>query len=85
MTPLMAEQVSVVETEYGMVLLDERTGEYWQLTPSASTIVARLRDGGGVEEAVVALTRAFDVNEETARRDTLALVERLVQLQVMTR
>ncbi|WP_328497351.1 lasso peptide biosynthesis PqqD family chaperone [Streptomyces sp. NBC_00414] len=82
--PRVSEHVSTASTEYGTVLLDERTGHYWQLTPSASFVMARLQEGDGVEEAVAALTHTYDVDEETARRDTLALIDRLRSLGVVT-
>ncbi|MFE9680783.1 lasso peptide biosynthesis PqqD family chaperone [Streptomyces sp. NPDC002701] len=84
MSPRVAAHVSMVSTEYGTVLLDERSGHYWQLTPSASVVMARLEEGDGVEAAVAALTHTFEVGEETARRDTLALIERLRALGVVT-
>ncbi|GAA2972948.1 lasso peptide biosynthesis PqqD family chaperone [Streptomyces enissocaesilis] len=77
------EQVSAVDTEYGTVLLDERSGKYWQLTPSASVVLNELKSGGDINSAVAALARRFEVDEATARRDTLALVERLRSLGVV--
>jgi hypothetical protein len=76
----ISQHVSMADTEYGAVLLDERDGRYWQLTPSATVVVAELRRGGDVEAAVAELARAFAVSEETARTDTLVLVERLRNL-----
>jgi hypothetical protein len=73
----------MADTEYGAVLLDERDGRYWQLTPSATVVVAELRRGGDVEAAVAELTRTFAVSEETARTDTLMLVEHLRNLGVV--
>lgn len=83
MNPRVLEHVSMASTEYGTVLLDERSGRYWQLTPSASVVVAQLEEGGGVEAAVAALTRTYQVGEETARRDALALIDRLRSLGVV--
>jgi len=83
MNPRVSGHVSMVSTEYGTVLLDERSGHYWQLTPSASVVMARLAEGGGVEAAVAALTDTYQVGEETARKDTLALIDRLRSLGVV--
>ena len=44
----ISQHVSMADTEYGAVLLDERDGRYWQLTPSATVVVAELRRGGDV-------------------------------------
>lgn len=79
----ISQHVSMADTEYGAVLLDERDGRYWQLTPTATVVVTELRRGGGVDAAVAELTRTFAVSEETARKDTLTLVEHLRGLGVM--
>ncbi len=83
MSPRISKHVSMADTEYGAVLLDERDGRYWQLTPSATVVVGVLRSGGDVESAVAELTRTFAVGEETARADTLTLVEHLRGLGVV--
>ncbi|MEU9031355.1 lasso peptide biosynthesis PqqD family chaperone [Streptomyces sp. NPDC048383] len=68
------EHLSVADTEYGGVLLDGRSGEYWQLNPSAAVIARTLLDGGGSTEAVLRLTEAFEVDEERAAADVHALL-----------
>ncbi|GAA1346148.1 hypothetical protein GCM10009660_37800 [Catellatospora bangladeshensis] len=46
MTLRLADHVSVTRTEDGAVLLDERTGRYWQLNPAGSAVLHTLLDGG---------------------------------------
>lgn len=69
--------VSTAETEYGAVLLDERSGRYWQLNPTGAVVVRTLLAGGTPTQAVAALTGEFDVDDTQARKDVTALVNQL--------
>ncbi|MFB8183313.1 lasso peptide biosynthesis PqqD family chaperone [Streptomyces sp. NPDC055966] len=77
-------QVSTVDTEYGTVLLDERTGAYWQLNPTGAAVVRMLLDGYDPEQAAAALTEKYDVDAEQARRDVAALVDGLRGAELVT-
>ncbi|MFS8100748.1 lasso peptide biosynthesis PqqD family chaperone [Lentzea alba] len=66
--------VSVADTDYGQVLLDERTGRYWQLNPTGVVVVRALLDGADENAAVTALTSTYEVEEAQAREDVTALV-----------
>jgi hypothetical protein len=76
--------VSVADTDYGQVLLDERTGRYWQLNPTGAFIVRHLLDGGDENQAVAALTAEYQVAEATARQDVSALVASLRSAGLVT-
>lgn len=69
--------VSIVDTDYGSVLLDERKGRYFQLNPSGRIVVRTLLDGGDSEEAAGALIEEYEVSRERAEQDVTALVEGL--------
>ncbi len=69
--------VSTADTEYGTVLLDERTGDYWQLNPTGAEVVRQLMAGRTPAEAVQALTEQFEVDEPQARNDVEALLDSL--------
>jgi Coenzyme PQQ synthesis protein D (PqqD) len=69
--------VSTAETGYGTVLLDQRTGDYWELNPAGGTVVRTLLAGGDEEAAVDALVAEFDIGREQAARDVAALVSEL--------
>ncbi|GAA3564480.1 hypothetical protein GCM10022222_55240 [Amycolatopsis ultiminotia] len=73
----LREEVSATDTEYGTVLLDERSGRYYQLSATAKAVVTSLGADGSVEAAVASLTGRFAVDESTAQRDVRALIERL--------
>ncbi|RSM78406.1 lasso peptide biosynthesis PqqD family chaperone [Amycolatopsis sp. WAC 01375] len=69
--------VSIVDTDYGSVLLDERKGRYFQLNPSGRIVVRTLLEGGDSDEAAGALIEEYDVSRERAEQDVTALVEGL--------
>ncbi|UYQ62904.1 lasso peptide biosynthesis PqqD family chaperone [Streptomyces peucetius] len=66
--------LTVTETEYGAVLLDTKTGEYWQMNPSAATAARALLDGGDTDDAVRRVTDHFEVDTERAADDVRALI-----------
>ncbi|MEU6278276.1 lasso peptide biosynthesis PqqD family chaperone [Streptomyces sp. Li-HN-5-11] len=72
-----AADVSTAETEYGTVLLDERSGSYWELNPTATLVVRTLLDGGEEADAAAAVAEQFDVDRAQAQQDVEALVRQL--------
>jgi hypothetical protein len=66
--------VSAAETEYGIALLDEETGQYWNLNPTGALALRTLLDGGTIAQAVQALTEEYAVDVDTATRDVEDLV-----------
>ncbi|MFG3409906.1 lasso peptide biosynthesis PqqD family chaperone [Streptomyces sp. NPDC048142] len=65
----------VTDTEYGAVLLDTKSGEYWQLNPPGAVIVRTLLDGEGPDEAIRRVTGSFEVESDRAAADVHALIE----------
>ncbi|MFD8495978.1 lasso peptide biosynthesis PqqD family chaperone [Amycolatopsis sp. NPDC059657] len=76
--------VSIVDTEYGSVLLDERKGRYFQLNPSGALVVRSLLDGGSAEQAIGALVEEYDVAPPQARRDVTVLLDGLRSAGLVT-
>ncbi len=76
--------VSAADTEYGTVLLDERSGRYWQLNPTGALVVRILLDGGSQVDAITALTEEFEVAEPQAEQDVTALVDSLRSAGLVT-
>ncbi|MBQ0986443.1 lasso peptide biosynthesis PqqD family chaperone [Streptomyces sp. F63] len=72
-----AADVSTAETDYGTVLLDQRSGRYWELNPTGTLVVKALLRGGEERDAVEALVAEFEIGREQAARDVAALVETL--------
>ncbi|GAB3487276.1 lasso peptide biosynthesis PqqD family chaperone [Amycolatopsis cihanbeyliensis] len=77
MTFQLRQDVSLADTEYGTVLLDERSGRYWQLNPSGVLVVNTLLAGDDTEQAVTALTEEYQVDAAKARADVRTLVDGL--------
>ncbi|GAA2718594.1 MULTISPECIES: lasso peptide biosynthesis PqqD family chaperone [Streptomyces] len=69
--------ICTATTAYGTVLLDQHSGEYWELNPSGTLVVRTLLDGGDERDAVDALVAEFDIDRARATRDVLALTEQL--------
>ncbi|KUN41143.1 lasso peptide biosynthesis PqqD family chaperone [Streptomyces longwoodensis] len=61
--------VLMAETEYGLALLDEKSGEYWTLNPTAALLLETLLAGGTPDDAVRALTERYDVGADLAGQD----------------
>ena len=74
MTMRLRERVSVTDTEYGFVLLDEDSGEYWNLNPTGALVVRTMLDGGSVADATHRLIEQYAVDPDTAREDVDDLV-----------
>ncbi|MFF8672149.1 lasso peptide biosynthesis PqqD family chaperone [Streptomyces sp. NPDC015242] len=69
--------VSTAETAYGTVLLDERSGDYWELNPTATLVVTTLLAGGDETAAADALVARFDIDRARAEQDVASLVREL--------
>lgn len=74
MTFTLRERVSAADTDYGIVLLDEDSGEYWNLNPTGALVVRTLLDGGSVADAVHQLTERYAAEPEAAQQDVDDLV-----------
>jgi hypothetical protein len=77
MTLKLRNGVSTADTDYGIVLLDEDNGQYWNLNPTAALVLRTLLDGGTPEQAVQELTGQYAVDADTASRDVQDLVSEL--------
>ena len=76
--------VSACPTEEGMVLLDERTGRYWQLNATGAAVVAALLDGATPEQVADRLAAARRVSRERAAADVTALLEALIRANLVS-
>ena len=74
MTLKLRPGVSTAETDYGTTLLDEASGDYWNLNPTGTLVLRTLLDGGTPEQAAAALVAAYDVSEPAAREDVSDLI-----------
>jgi hypothetical protein len=66
MTLKLRDGVSAADTDYGMALLDEDSGQYWNLNPTAA-LALRTQE----------LTKQYPVDADTASQDVADLVGEL--------
>lgn len=74
MTPKLRDGVFLAETEDGMALLDEDSGQYWNLNPTGALVLRRLLDGGTPAQAAEELAKDYDIDIDSAHRDVQELV-----------
>jgi Coenzyme PQQ synthesis protein D (PqqD) len=77
MTLKLRDGVSSAGTDYGTVLLDEDSGQYWNLNPTAALVLQTLLAGGTPDQAVQKLTEQYAVDADSAGRDVQELLEGL--------
>jgi hypothetical protein len=65
----LRDGVSTADTDYGIALLDEDSGQYWNLNPTGALVLRMLLDGGTSAQAVQALTQQYAVDADTASQD----------------
>jgi hypothetical protein len=66
--------VSTADTDYGTTLLDENSGEYFTLNPTATLVLRTLLAGGTPQQAARALAEEYAVDADTADQDVADLI-----------
>jgi hypothetical protein len=84
MTLKLRDGVSVADTDYGMALLDEDSGKYWNLNPTAALALRTLLDGGTTAQAAKELTEQYAVDADTANKDVEDLLVELRSVGLVT-
>ncbi len=69
--------ILATETSAGTVLLDERTGDYWQLNETATSVLRTLAADGTVQDAARRIAEEFDVELSRSLSDVIELVDGL--------
>lgn len=73
------------ETEYGIVLLEEKSGEYWNLNHTAASVLRTLVAGGSTEDAARELSASYAVDIDSAIADVGDLVAALRSADLVER
>ncbi|MEE1943205.1 lasso peptide biosynthesis PqqD family chaperone [Streptomyces sp. TRM 70361] len=76
--------VLMTDTEYGTALLDERSGEYWTLNPTAAAVLRVLLEGRSAGQAVTALTGEYDVSPREAEQDVARILAELREARLVS-
>jgi hypothetical protein len=77
MTLKLRDGVSIADTDYGVALLDEDSGQYWNLNPTGALALRTLLGGGTTAQVVQELTEQYAVDVETASKDVEDLLGEL--------
>jgi coenzyme PQQ synthesis protein D (PqqD) len=85
MTVRMKPDVTVCELEQHTVVLDERSGKYWQLNETGATMLTALLGGATDEEVAARVASVRPVDAEQALADVRALVAGLVDADLVER
>ncbi|MCL7496835.1 MULTISPECIES: lasso peptide biosynthesis PqqD family chaperone [Streptomyces] len=75
----MRADVALCETEDALVLLDERTGRYFQVNRTGAMILKELMAGSSVERVAANLARTYPVTLEEASHDVKRLLDQLTE------
>jgi hypothetical protein len=67
----------MVEVDTGIVLLDGKSGKYWDLNPTGALVLQALLDGNSTQEAAADLAREYEIDGSEAAEDALALLTNL--------
>jgi hypothetical protein len=73
----LRDGVSTADTDYGIALLNEDSGEYWNLNPTGALVLRTLLEGGTSTDAVQALVERYNVDAGTASQDVQDLLSGL--------
>ncbi|SHN47903.1 lasso peptide biosynthesis PqqD family chaperone [Cryptosporangium aurantiacum] len=84
MSLTLADSVSLTPTDDGMVLLDERTGRYFQLNDTGATILLMLTSGVAEDLVAVELRKRFGVGADTADQDVVTFTAALRSAGLVT-
>lgn len=79
----LGSSFSRVDTEYGVVLLDEVKGEYLNLNPTGTIVLEAMLASGAASDAVAALIAEFSVEPEVAAEDVADLLNDLISSGVL--
>lgn len=69
--------VFIAEVEYGAALLDEDSGQYWNLNPTGLLVVETLLSGGTTDDATRVLADEYGIDPGSAAQDVGELVDQL--------
>lgn len=79
----LADEHSLARTDYGVVLLNEATGKFWNLNPSGALVLDALLTTGTVESAAAAVRQEFAVDSATAAADAEEVLRTLLAAGIL--
>ncbi|HZB29454.1 MAG TPA: lasso peptide biosynthesis PqqD family chaperone [Streptosporangiaceae bacterium] len=79
----LSADVTLTDTEHGMVLLDERTGRYWTLNLTGTAVIRLLLEGRTADDAAAALCADHPEAADRVAADVGAFVASLYEAKVI--
>ncbi|MCG3754328.1 MULTISPECIES: lasso peptide biosynthesis PqqD family chaperone [unclassified Amycolatopsis] len=77
MSFVFRKHVSLAETEFGAVLLDQRSGRYWEMNPTAALIVRALEAGETPERTAEIVAGKFAVDRDRSLADVSNIIGKI--------
>ncbi|HEY6422606.1 MAG TPA: lasso peptide biosynthesis PqqD family chaperone [Pseudonocardiaceae bacterium] len=69
--------IATTGTDDGLVLLDERTGRYWQLNSTGAHVLHALLEGHHPDHIAADLATRYRIDVQRARNDVTAITDHL--------
>ena len=79
----LAPDISMAETEYGTALLNQDSGQYWNLNPTGAIVLRAALESEDLGPAVDRLASEFTVSREDAERDVHDMVVQLLDGRIL--
>jgi hypothetical protein len=76
--------IATTDTNDGLVLLDERTGRYWQLNLTGAHVLHALLAEHDPDHIAQELVTQYRIDLQQAKRDVAALTEQLHAAKLVT-
>jgi hypothetical protein len=73
----LRSDIATTDTDDGLVLLDERTGRYWQLNLTGAHVLHALLDGHHPDHIARDLAIRYRIDPQQAQHDVAALTDHL--------
>ena len=77
-------EIATTDTDDGLVLLDERTGRYWQLNPTGAHVLHALLAGQHPNHITTELINRYHIDATQAQQDIAALTDQLHTAKLVT-
>lgn len=79
----LRDDVALTDTDDGGVLLDQRSGQYWQVNDTGYLIITTLIQGGTPRDAATALADRYQISADRAAGDVTALLDSLTTARLV--
>ncbi len=79
----LADDVQVVDVDFGAVLLNRATGRYWELNQMGAFILNLAISKVSIESIADNISRSYDVDRSQARRDALGVLASLREAGIL--